>query len=260
MSPEQLRGSSEVDTRSDIWSLGTILYELVTGVPAFAGATEHELESAILEGEPAPLTKLLARTPRELHETVAQCLRKAAAERPPDVASFAGALATLGSSSARRSAARIAKIHVTGAGAPDASDAEAPKPDAFAISQVPTGHASRSRGVRAAVTTAGASLVLVASVLWLGRAPHAPSPGPAAQPAPAAATAEPREPESARQVITDRVDPIVPATEATPQTIPVPPKRRPTGRPVVAPSPSVAPSATPSALHLDPGDLFDGRK
>src|SRR5215472_12508624 len=54
MSPEQVEGR-EVDGRSDIFSLGAMLYEMLTGQRAFAGKTQLSIASAILEKEPAPV-------------------------------------------------------------------------------------------------------------------------------------------------------------------------------------------------------------
>ena len=57
MSPEQLEGK-EIDARSDIFSLGTILYEMVTGKKAFEGKSQASLIAAILDKDPVPMTSL----------------------------------------------------------------------------------------------------------------------------------------------------------------------------------------------------------
>jgi non-specific serine/threonine protein kinase len=80
MSPEQARGLP-VDARTDVWALGAVLYELLSGRPAFAGATAGDLIAAILLTEPAPLSARGAEVPAELERVVGRALRKAAEER-----------------------------------------------------------------------------------------------------------------------------------------------------------------------------------
>ena len=75
MSPEQARGA-EVDARTDIWALGVVLYEMVTGRPPFTGSTRSDVLAAILEREPKALTEVEASLPRELQRIVGKALRK----------------------------------------------------------------------------------------------------------------------------------------------------------------------------------------
>src|SRR5437667_1379439 len=78
MSPEQIEGK-ELDGRSDIFSLGAVLYEMLTGQRAFQGKSQLSVASAILEKEPAPIVKPL--TPATLDHAIRRCLAKDPEER-----------------------------------------------------------------------------------------------------------------------------------------------------------------------------------
>src|SRR5438093_5921830 len=80
MSPEQAYGAP-VDKGTDIWSLGVVLYEMVTGHAPFTGGTPGEAMSSILETEPPPLTSYSARSPAELQQIISKTLRKDRKER-----------------------------------------------------------------------------------------------------------------------------------------------------------------------------------
>jgi eukaryotic-like serine/threonine-protein kinase len=75
MSPEQVEGK-ELDGRSDIFSLGAVLYEMVTGQRAFEGKSQLSVASAILEKEPAPITSIKPLTPPGLDHAIRRCLSK----------------------------------------------------------------------------------------------------------------------------------------------------------------------------------------
>ncbi len=71
MSPEQAQGM-DVDSRSDLWSLGCVLYEMVSGQRPFQGQYDQALLYEIVYQEPAPLTSVRAGVPMELEFTVGQ--------------------------------------------------------------------------------------------------------------------------------------------------------------------------------------------
>jgi eukaryotic-like serine/threonine-protein kinase len=92
MSPEQMRAEA-VDERSDIWGLGAILFEMLTGRPPFLGDTLPEVYSAVLNHPPPRVESLRPGTPSGLDDVVLRCLEKDPAQRFCDVADLAEALA-----------------------------------------------------------------------------------------------------------------------------------------------------------------------
>lgn len=81
MSPEQTRGLANIDSRTDIWSLGVIIFEMLTGRVPFEGETFSDIIAAILKTDAPPLSKFIPECPAELERIVAKCLKKNPEER-----------------------------------------------------------------------------------------------------------------------------------------------------------------------------------
>jgi eukaryotic-like serine/threonine-protein kinase len=94
MSPEQAEGK-KVDARSDIFSFGALLYEMVTGRRAFQGDSRLSTLSAVLREEPKPASQIVEGLPRELERIIARCLRKSPERRSQTMADLKVALEEL---------------------------------------------------------------------------------------------------------------------------------------------------------------------
>jgi serine/threonine-protein kinase len=110
MSPEQMTTPSEVDARSDIWSLGAVLYELIGGHPPFDGNSVPEVCAKVVTVEPLPLHRHAGNVPRRLEAVIMQCLQKDRDRRFADVGELADALVPFASVEGAASAEVVARI------------------------------------------------------------------------------------------------------------------------------------------------------
>jgi serine/threonine-protein kinase len=233
MSPEQMRSSREADARSDIWSLGVVLYTLLAGRVPFEGTYLTEVCSAVLSGSPPTLTSLRSGVPAELAAVVDRCLRLEPEERFQTVAELVAALAPFA---------------VAGAGA----TALAPTPPSVPPrAQAPIQPPIQVQKARRRVVHRGTTLIALGTVvvgavvvLLIVRRPPADEATPiAASPLPAAVvTASPVEPPAAAPAASAAV-PVAPALKG-----PVAP-RRTTGS---APRRASAPAATAATAISSP--------
>ena len=118
MSPEQVRCSKAVDPRTDVWSLGAILYELLAGIPAFHGNSVANISAQVLESTPPDLPLLRSEISHQLNGVVQKALSKRPDQRYPDVAALAQALAPFagarGTVHAERAANTLRQAYASG--------------------------------------------------------------------------------------------------------------------------------------------------
>ena len=269
MSPEQARGE-EVDARSDLFSLGTVIYEMAAGVQAFGGSSPGAVIAGILIRQAAPMLERNGAIPPRLEEIVQKALEKDRDLRYQHAADLLTDLKRLrrdielnsSHSSATVLATRIDQVSAAAASrasvaqAPG-SRASVPLEPAGAPSLAPASPAGRAPAWRHGAA-AGAAVVLVAlGVAWMWR-PHADTPAPSAQarssaagpPALAPAAGAVAGPPAAREPEAPSRSSAAPAAAvsaavATPQPQPPRDLRTPsTAGPSAAASTSAAPATT----------------
>lgn len=258
MAPEQLRDGQRCDPRCDLWALGVILHELISGHLPFEGKSAHALLAAISADPATPLTQHAPDAPEALESVLLRCFEKRRERRFQDVAELARALAPFCDSDAGRYVAAVERT----LGSDPLFDADsAPRPER------PTGPARTRRcaGVVAALFTAVFSLVALVATRSVDIADSTSTSGPidsGVEPAAVKrASKVPTRPASVpSETARSAVIPTAPAPSA-PRAMPAqrvsPRQPPPTEAPApVAPpsgrSPSVAPPAI--AVQRDFGD------
>jgi serine/threonine-protein kinase len=269
MSPEQIRSTAEVHHPTDIWSLGAVLYELITGRSAFVADSVAQVWNRILETNPGPLAHYCPHAPAELQAVIDRCLEKEPSRRFKNVAELALALQSFAPSRARLHAQRASSIlggasdSVYPAATPSMASLRAtarssrPPQSFLMLSEPATPPASSrqswsvstqpSRGRWAVLGLVGAVLIVVglfampAAQLPLAQPPEAPAVLPAAAP-----TLEP-------PAVELKPAPPLEVPEAAPTVEPLPePRAAPLDAPEVAldaPAPARTTKASRAALR-----------
>ena len=127
MAPEQMVDAKRVDARADLWSVGIILYELLTKLTPFGPATNPTIVTMVLTKPPTPLSDLRPDLPPKLVRGVMRCLEKLPENRPATAAAAAASLAPFASVRARAALDSLSRApRPTGAAAP--AEKGGPKP------------------------------------------------------------------------------------------------------------------------------------
>ncbi|MBX3258429.1 MAG: serine/threonine protein kinase [Labilithrix sp.] len=283
MSPEQMRDPRAVDGRTDVWSLGVVLYRLVAGRPPFEADTLGRLLTMVMHEQEAPLSSVRGDLPPGFDQVVARCLQKDPATRFSTVAELAYALVpyTLDPARARSVADRIAAVQSLPTLPPITADNSGPLPAASGRVSAPpaiadTGTASPWTGThggarpKSPATTIALGVALAAILVGAGifakvrddrqqasaRAaaaamtiqPPAP-PAPTLTQAPVAPHVEPTDPTAVATIL--GASPMTPPPPATgvPNAEPAPAPRR---APVVVTPRAKAPAARPASTPVTP--------
>jgi serine/threonine-protein kinase len=267
MSPEQFASASDVDHRTDIWALGIILYELVTGEAPFADSTLLRIWDKVRTATPPPLEELRRDAPKALSRVLEKCLAKQPEDRYQTVAEFAKALAPFANERARTSVARIART-VDSERTEGASPASLPRIE-DAPSDAPTivsaGGAAipRRQPRRTVIPIAALGAVVVAAALTLWPTKRAAPPAVTAVPSSAATSEVPKKVEKEAVVVPlpsvelpSPADPppasakdMAPIAAPSPRALSTPePRARSVSDPVASSSPILGPIASPSPL------------
>jgi serine/threonine-protein kinase len=279
MSPEQMRSSKDVDALTDIWAIGVILFELMTGRPAFEAESVTELAVKIVT-EPTPLIRTFRPdVPSPLEAIIGKCLEKDKRQRFRNVGELALALLPFAPKRAKASVERISGIiQSAGLSASALAVPTSPPVDATrasdgtlgSVGRTTVGSTSRKTAIGASILGALALIGVVGSVVFLKRAPaHGDDPQAAAV---QTASPPPRsvdlKPEDAVPVaipalapLTAQAPAVQPATPPAPATHGATTKANPPsvahtstapGAPVVVnPAPATAPPAPPPVPKVD---------
>ncbi|MEO8369469.1 MAG: serine/threonine-protein kinase [Candidatus Solibacter sp.] len=249
MSPEQIQGASEPDARSDLYSVGVSLYELVTGKRPFDGDSQFAIMSAHLQGTPIPPVKVDPKLPQLLNDVILMAVAKDAESRFQTAGALRNALGNVARDLNPAAAAAPAAAPPAPAKAVKRVQPEPVVSAAVSAATPPVQPESR-RGLWMGLGAVAAVLGIVAIVAlapWknTGAAPKVAAPAPASQMVPAPPAANTQPPVASQPVVTQPVvtQPDVQTPMTTPNVAAKRPSQAPTNKDfsrLIAPSPQQA--------------------
>jgi serine/threonine-protein kinase len=282
MSPEQLEGDPNVDHRTDLWALGVVLYEVLTGSMPFTGESLPALCTSILNKTPLPVTSVRRGLPEAIDLVIAHCLAKDREDRYANVAELAQDLAAFGSTASQARVDHIAHTMVVAGETvrpprwsltpgPNAHPSSRPPPiDPLASIVVPTPASAPppapGAARRSAAVWVGVLALVAVPVFWtLGRwaspvKATAPPPAPKTEVAALTPVVRPA-PVPTPTLTADEPEPLLSAgvpsapVQAPRPTAKLPSPRAATSTPLARPL--ATPPVTPAPASSDTGGILD---
>ncbi len=281
MSPEQMRSARDVDARTDIWSLGVVLYEMLTGTLPFMADSMPQLCALVLENTAPPMHTTRPDIPPQLEPIVARCLEKDPAKRYQSIAELAHDLGPFAGDWGISSAQRVGRILEGTGRSRTVSHMEPPRASMVSIVQPSDPHLTatafgttgpqattavqpKERRAPLYIAIAAVSVGVLATVWGFTRASGSTASTEEVAPAAATqaagqATAQPSEP-TAEPTPPATAEPIAPSATAEPSAEPSPvaSPRQPTdaerrqwaerSKPAAAPKPEEKPAPKPDVF------------
>ena len=259
MSPEQIRNSKDVDARTDVWSLGVVLFELITGQVPFPGESFGEVAIKIATQAVPPLVEFRPDVPVGLDAVIARCLEKERQNRYANIGEFALGLARYASNDGRPSIERVSRIVLSSSGralelrdsaALSASARSAPQPPSLVGSSGPQSNAlpetvsawdggGERRSNRRAVVGTTAVVVLALAIIGAAAFRHDLTPGTDSS---AGSVATPPAPTATAPALATATSSAAPVVSPAPS----------------ASAPSVAPAPAETATTTDEAEVAPG--
>jgi serine/threonine-protein kinase len=208
MSPEQIRHPKGVDTRSDVWSFGVVLFELLTAALPFTGESPTSMLAAIVGDEPVPLRRYRPDAPAQIEDLILGCLAKDRTRRVPSLVAFAAKLSPFGGPDAEVLERRVRESLGVSFASSDDTDPTRPSAPAarstrstWAVSRPPPGSVALGKKPLLALSVAALFILFALAFIYRPAAKVDPADAPSVAAHPVASTQGPA------ITVTPRVEP-----------------------------------------------------